>query len=103
MERGDSHQQDLFGLHWLRGWMPLTDYPENTRFDHEVVVQSKRQYSCSTSGCETNDMCAAIRPGKMILPTMKAWIEERRRLCCFRIEAVGLAPFEFIAAIACGA
>ena len=81
----------------------MADYPENTRFDHEVVVQSKRQYSCSTSGCETNDMCAAIRPGKMILPTMKAWIEERRRLCCFRIEAVGLAPFEFIAAIACGA
>ncbi len=48
-------------------------------------------------------MCAAISPGKMTLPPMKAWIEEWRRLSCFRIEAVGFAPFEFITAIACGA
>lgn len=100
MKGGDSHQQDLSILHLLRWWVPLTSYPEDTCFDDDFVIHPQRQHRGSTGRCQANDMCAAVGPGKMILPPMKTWVEERRQFPCHGIQIVGLAALEFVTAVA---
>ena len=83
--------------------MPPPRDPQHARLDDIFVVETQRKDRRPAGGRQANDVRAAIRPGKMLGPDLRAGIEQRNQFSGSRIAVVGIGAFVLIATIASGA
>jgi hypothetical protein len=79
-------------------WGMLTSAnPDRTRSDGQRVVEPQGNHGSSSTGGQPNDGRAVFAPGKMLVPTLPAGIEQRHSFAGLWVNSMDARPFVSVA------
>ncbi len=87
----------------LTCWRVPTKFnPDRSCLDHIFVVEPQCDYCRPTCRHYSNHVGSGINPSKLVSPSLRSRVEQRRKLSSFRIDRISFRPLKLVAAVAGG-
>lgn len=82
--------------------MPVAAEPERPCFNHRLIVEAQRHNGSPPYWLQSYDMSSTIGPGKVVGPTVLAWVKQRNKVARQMVEGMGTVALELITAVTRG-
>lgn len=67
--------------------------PHRTGGERQRSIELEYGNGCTATGGQADNLQTIVTPCKMVMPPLRAWIEQGHRLICYRINAFCLISF----------